>query len=155
MPTYQWGKDTRLPGDAQAVGEAIEKLASRHGGVCPKEALVKAARSPRHPAHELFEWDDSIAAELHRNDQARRVMRSIKVVVNEQEAPAFVRVSYSDTRPHEGFMGVQKAMEIPDAKASVLRDAIAQLRGLQKRYSILSGTLQPVWDALDEVDPPR
>lgn len=155
--TYRWANDARMTGDPQAVGEAIEKLASRHGGVCPKEALVRAARSPKHPAHGLFEWDDTVAAERYRNDQARKIMRTLVFVVEEREAPAFVKVEVTDDegKAHEGFLRTDKAMSAPNAKDQVLAAAIAQLRGLQRRYSVLSETLQPVWDALDEVDPSK
>lgn len=154
--SYEWATNARMGADAQAVGEAIEEIASRHGGVCPKEALVEAARSPKHPAHKLFEWDDSVAAMRHRNDQARKILRTLVIIVQQDQVPAHVKVSITDDegRAHEGFMRTDKAMVIPDARSGVLDRAISQLRGVQRRFSLLNETLGPVWAALDEIDPP-
>lgn len=154
---YKWAENARMGADAQAVGEAVERLASRHGGVVPKEVFWREAQKKNHPAHGLFEWNVQKAAEAHWNDQARKILRTLVVVVKEQEAPAYVKVEITDAdgRSHEGFMRTDKAMGAPDAKAKVLADAIRQLRGLQRRYSVLSDTLQPIWDALDQIDPPK
>lgn len=57
-------------------------------------AVVDLARSPNSPLHDFFEWDDTVAAELHRQAQARTLIRSIKIRVETKTihftVPAFV-----------------------------------------------------------------
>lgn len=63
------------------VRVALEEIAASHGGCLTPEAVVAAAREPTHPLHEMFTWDDADAAEKHRLDQARQIIRSVRVVV--------------------------------------------------------------------------
>lgn len=76
------------------VKMALDALARVHGVVTP-EHVVDAARDPESPLHGYFEWDDVEAAEAHRRDQARALLRSwrIRVVTNNVtvDVPAFVR----------------------------------------------------------------
>lgn len=58
--------------------EQIEKL---HSGRLTPERVVDDARDSESPLHDLFEWDDSIAAHQHRLMQARTVIRSVRAEV--------------------------------------------------------------------------
>lgn len=140
---------------AQIAG-AVRKIADGNPqGLCHPKALVDAARSTRHVCHDLFEWDNDTAGDLYRTDQARRIIRSVRVDFDGggTQSPAFVhvRVSKGDDGAVNGYMPTERAMGTPDLKAQVLADAIAQLRGMQARYAGLR-ELSPVWSALDAVD---
>jgi hypothetical protein len=39
--------------------------------------VVEAARDPGSPLHDSFEWNDSVAAERYRLEQARRLIRTV------------------------------------------------------------------------------
>lgn len=140
-----------------AVAAAIQKLADKNrDGVCHPSALVAAARDPRHVCHDMFEWDDTAAAEAYRVDQSRRIIRSVRVDMDGPgtRAPAFVHVRINrgeDEPPADGYMPTVKALAVPNLKEQVLADAKAQLRGLQVRYAAIK-ELQPVWSALDSLD---
>lgn len=140
---------------ALAVRGAILDLAQKDpDGVCQPSALVNAAKAKRHPCHDLFEWDDSKAGAAYRVDQARRIIRGVRVTFDgdDTRAPAFVHVKVSSGDKHrDGYMPTDKAMARPDMKEQVLGEAIAQLRGLQNRYQAIK-ELSPVWHALDDVD---
>lgn len=49
------------------------------GGTLTPQAVVAAAKDPTNPLHNYFEWRDDIAAEAFRIDQARTLIRSVKV----------------------------------------------------------------------------
>lgn len=53
---------------------ALQTLEDAEGRITPA-LIVEVARDPESPLHQCFEWDDSIAAERHRLDQARRLLR--------------------------------------------------------------------------------
>jgi hypothetical protein len=56
--------------------------------------VVQEAADDRSPLHQCFEWDDSKAGHEHRIDQARRIIRSVRVEIKTDErvisAPRYV-----------------------------------------------------------------
>lgn len=139
---YVWHRARSV--DAQVVGEVIEDVADRHGGVCPTWALVDAARPDDHPMHRLFQWDDLIAAEAYRREQARHVVRELRVVVDtpdgDEEVQAFVHVvRLYDDGAMEGYRLTRLVVECEDEYEQVLREALAGLRAWERRFRHLSG----------------
>lgn len=65
----------------EQVKEALEKIANENGGTLRPADVVNAARDPEHPLHERFQWDDAKAGEAHRLDQARSLIKSVKVEI--------------------------------------------------------------------------
>ncbi len=62
--------------------EARVALASlERGGRLSPEDVLRSAASTNSPLHDYFEWDDSAAAQKHRLEQARQLIRSVRVVV--------------------------------------------------------------------------
>lgn len=68
--------------DAMEIGPVLDEL-SKQAAVTARD-VVDAARSAQSPLHEFFEWDDKIAADLHRLTVARTMLRSIKIKYTEQ-----------------------------------------------------------------------
>lgn len=48
-------------------------------GVLTPALVVDEARRPEHPLHSRFEWDDSVAGEAYRQQQAQTLIRSVKI----------------------------------------------------------------------------
>lgn len=68
-----------LPVDLVETLEArIEEMVATHGKVAPSQ-IVEAARDENSPLHQVFEWDDTIAAQEHRLLQARQLIRTVVV----------------------------------------------------------------------------
>lgn len=65
----------------QALEHEVATIAAANHGVLIPEQIVEAARDPASPLHEEFEWDDSVAAQQHRLNQARTLIRSIRVML--------------------------------------------------------------------------
>ncbi len=63
--------------------KALKEIAKRDGGKLRPQAVVDAAKDEDSPLHNAFCWDDAEAARLYRLDQARRLIRSFKVVIEE------------------------------------------------------------------------
>ena len=63
-------------------------------GTLTADTLVAIAADPASPLHAHFEWDDAVAAHRHRQEQARVLIRSIKMQVTHHslifEAPTFI-----------------------------------------------------------------
>jgi len=70
--------------DAQTVGEMLEDMSAKGIEVTP-EAVLEASRNENSPTHCEFEWDDTVAAEKYRLEQARNLIIHIRIVREEQE----------------------------------------------------------------------
>lgn len=76
-----------------AVRNRLVELSAENGGVLTPEAVVKDAKKKDSPLHDQFEWDVKKAAYQYWLDQARTLIRSVRVSVTEEwiQAPAWVR----------------------------------------------------------------
>ena len=136
---------------AALIQREVEKIENKHG-VCHPAMLVKAAAKEDSPLHGLFEWDDGEAAKAYRVEQARRVIRTLRVVVENRitARPAFVHVTkITPSGVANGYMTTHRALE-GDTREQVLKDALGVLEGARRRYAALT-ELAPVWDALDQL----
>lgn len=75
------------------VTRALEDVRKRHRKLTPG-VVVQDATSSDHPLHPYFTWDDSKAGHRWRLEEARNLIRSVKVVVTVEhkkiEVPAYV-----------------------------------------------------------------
>ena len=134
--------------------EVLKMIAERDGGLLRPKAVVDEARDVASPLHPAFEWDDSIAGEKYRLEQAQRLIRGFKIVQHDGEKkferPVFVGLSVDRTgdsgdNPYRLIDDLQK---YPDLLAIAERDALEQLRGMKERYGHLK-RLNDVWSAIE------
>lgn len=147
---FVW-ENSRFGVDAGVVAKTVQELEAAEGAVRPQR-LVDVARPEESPVHGLFEWDDQVAAELHRVDQARRVMRSLRVVVQDNRREiAYVHVStvVPGQRGPGGYVQSLRALSDETMRTQVLEDAARQLLGFRRRFMALQ-EFKPVIDAIDE-----
>lgn len=131
--TIQNGKKA----DPQKIGEALEKIGGIDGEVRP-EAVVEAARPRRHVLHPFFEWRDDVAAEAYRLDQARRIVRCIRVVDEDDAAPRMAYVSITDSSQGRRYVPTSTLIDNVQLQLEVLRQAEVDLRAWERRYRELS-----------------
>ena len=77
----------------EAIRERLEAIAKANRGVLTPEAVVEDAKAKDSPLHAQFTWNTKQAAYQHWIDQARLLIRTVRVVVTEERisAPAWVR----------------------------------------------------------------
>ena len=135
--------------------EALEAINGRDGTLSPP-AVVTEARKATSPLHPFFEWDDGRAAEEHRINQARRLIRRYEVVVIDSHPTpvrAFVSLG-SDRKPGRGYRQMARVLSDPEQRAELLEQAIRELHAVRSRYGQLQ-ELALVFAALDKVATPR
>lgn len=102
--TYNFRRGAEIDGiDAQTAGEELARISAQHGSLIPA-TVVDESRPDDAPLHPVFEWDDAVAAELHRQHQADTLIQSVQVVRQKDELnePVFVKVrSAGDYQPAE------------------------------------------------------
>ena len=138
--SYRRGFNFKVP--AQIVGETLEELAQN--GELTSSSFLDASRPEESPTHNLFEWDDSIAAERYRLQQATVAINSIEVqIINEATATvmpqaAFVNViSKAPSRPGS-FAPIEIALSDENMRSTLLLNALNELKSFRRKYNQLS-----------------
>src|ERR1700677_2890830 len=77
------------------IQAALYAIAERNAGRLTPDLVLLSAQSPDSPLHEHFTWDDTDAARKHRLNEARTLIRSVKVEITTthftMSAPVFIR----------------------------------------------------------------
>lgn len=127
--------------------EQLEEVRDATGTLTPR-GVVEAARPEDAPLHGRFNWDDQEAAELYRIDQARELIRSVKVqYVDSKGAPATVRGFVSVMRPDSmtrEYRPVEDVAEDPFSRKLLLQEADREWRAFKQKYSHLSEFMEQV-----------
>ncbi len=123
--------------DPQTIGEALDKIADDNDGELKPQVIVDTAQPADHPLNPHFEWDDGIAANAHRLDQARRLVRVIRVVDDSEEDPEPRRAYLSIRSPKEGRRYVPHREIINSSRLQllVLEEAMRDLESWERRYA--------------------
>lgn len=146
MAAYQWKLQGLYPIDAQDAGEELDRIYDKFGSLKP-EYVVNESRSRKSPLHDCFEWDDEVAAESYRKEQARHLICNVAVIRDDEDKPiaptrAYVHAS-SDYHP------ISIVLKSRDMTEELLDDAFREMRSFQEKYSSLQ-KLAHVMDAMDE-----
>lgn len=131
----------------------IQAVYDQHGRLTPA-LLVDAARDEASPLHDRFEWNDKAAAEAHRLDQARRLIRSVRVVYKEaddKEAARSIR-AYHAIRDEQGmaYQPVEEIVENQIATKILLQDMQREWLQLKRRYGMFEEFLKLVRADLED-----
>lgn len=152
---YDWAPSSRMPAgvDPQITGELLERVQEQNGGIITPHAVVDAARPTSSPIHSAFEWDDWRAGELYRQEQARGLIRSVRVLVNVQNAetqPVRAFLNVKMTEQGSGYVAVREALTTPAYRDQILVDALAELKAWQARYKQLN-ELAGIFEAIEQM----
>ena len=127
---------------AVIVGKELTRISKMCGAIVPQK-VVDAARPESALMHDMFTWADSEAAELYRQDEARRIIRSVRIIrvdmpVAEQTiVRAFLNVKASDTETEfegQAYIPMAKVQKSQDYEQQVLARAKEELRSWTERY---------------------
>lgn len=161
MTPFGFKKGARLKGglDPQVTGEALADIRERRDGKLDPQDVVDVARHDN-ALHGAFEWDDSVAGEAFRRDQARNLIRAVVILVEELDAPeqpAFVhiRIVDDDGERHSYYQDAEIAAGNPDERASVLRELrgnISSCIGSLARFERLIGENRATATALKSLE---
>ncbi len=152
MAAYKWcGR--QFPVNANIVGQEVEKIEKTYGSVTA-ELLVDTARAVTSPIHDLFEWNDAIAAEGFRKQQAAKILCALTIEnVQGKEVRAYVNVSQGAPDPVRRtgtFINVTDAFSDPNKRAIVLQVALRELNELKQKYKELT-ELEKIFKAITQV----
>lgn len=103
--------------------QALIALSEQHGGNITPELVVRAAKSKDSPLHDYFDWDDKVAGGKWRIEQARELIRSVRIIVTSDKisipAPHFVRDPQAEPE-EQGYVSVLKLRSDEDRAREVV-----------------------------------
>lgn len=125
---------TDLRGQLQAIYDEHKRLTP--------SLVVDAARDKAHPLHARFEWDNAIAGEKYRLDQARDLIRSVRVVyreADEREGARTIR-AYHAVRDDEGvaYRPAEEIAESPFLSKLLVQQMELEWKQLHRKYAQFS-----------------
>lgn len=138
---------TRFGADAQKCYEEIMEICDDVESASPRDILEKA-RDESTELHKCFTWDDSVAAERWRINEARLVTRQL--VIKEVEVPKDrpeVRLFYK-TDSESGYKPTQIVIRKEDEYKQLLARAWSELEAFRRKYSMLN-ELQEIFEVID------
>ena len=146
MRKFKLKSGSRISGvDPDAVGAELERIDSKYGEITP-DVVVSEARPKRSPLHPAFEWDDGKAASEFRLWQARSLVRSIQVVIDDAEpVPAFYHVEISES-PNGAYRPSEIVVRNPDMLASAIQ-------GLRQKLAMAANAVELVERQVAELAP--
>ena len=133
------------------LGE-LQKIAKRHRGRLPVDAVVKAAREPTSAMHKRFTWNDKSCGVEHRRWQARELIQQYWVVepVSDQAIRMFISVESDRRNKGGGYRTWDSILHDPARRQEFVDMAFVELAQIEKRYGALS-ELAPVFKAIEAV----
>ncbi len=169
-PVFKFRDGCHLAGDAQIVGERLESIKRKSNMLTPA-LVVEDAKNISSPLHGFFEWDDTLAAEKYRIDQAGHLVRSVVVTFEDSvqlqnrqvclsgmpspeiETARTIRafLPIKDDSGGNSYVSSREALGNPEMRRQVLARAYAELASVGKKYRELQ-ELSGVFDALEQVE---
>lgn len=140
--TYQWKPGARIRANAQVAGEMCQLL--ERNGLLSAKNLLDANRPEDAPLHSEFEWDDSIAAESWREQQARTIINSLIVKVDQAEP---VRAFFKIENAGNAYQAIETILSAEDKTQKLLTVALGELNALMHKYQTIE-KLSGVWEAV-------
>lgn len=136
---------------AELVKISLEDIAKANAGRLTPDAVVAAAADPSHILHESFTWDDEKAAHQHRLDQARALIKSVRVQI-QTESRVISTVFYvrdpDASADEQGYVSIAKLRTDADmARAALIQE-------FQRAAVLLQGArdLAAALDMREDVD---
>ena len=138
-------------------GERLKKLEGRSGTLTPNKVLDDARRKDS-PLHDYFEWDNGVAGERWRVNQARELIREYRVdvklvgggVVN---IPKYFSITAEDgtdaDQNNRVYVSYEKAKDNPVIVEKIVLQALDEANSWRERYRAYS-ELRSISDAIVE-----
>lgn len=113
-------------------------------GLLTPQVVLDTARDPNHPLHNRFEWDDSVAAERYRLEQAHKLIVKVKIrIISDDPAAditirAFQAVLNPATRSGFAYDPSEEVAQDPLKRSMQLRQMERDWRTLKARWEQFS-----------------
>jgi hypothetical protein len=156
---FEWKEGSSFNADANKIGFELKEIGDK---ISPDD-VVEKAKNEKSELNKCFEWDNNVAAESYRRDQARKLLRSIVIVKqneNDDEIPERQNVNFT-IRAYENvtcgndgrkYVETEKILQNQDWREELFMEILKEIGSLKRKiqkYESLSLTLYRVRENLD------
>ena len=139
MATFHDFFQNKTLADPNIIATILENIRIGNNGELRAQDILEYARNnTQSPIHDMFEWDDKIAAEEHRLTQAKTIIRAVYIEEEINEKPTIIRayISKQDVGEKEPgtFITIQAAMEDPIRRGRIIESALLDLKRFTAKY---------------------
>ena len=131
---YDW-KTPFMKVSADVAGKEFERIDKKRG--LTAEAVVDESRPEDAPLHDAFEWDDAVAGEEWRKQQARVMIGNLVIQVEELPESPQVRAYVMIDKTASVYESTKVILQLEDKKQALMRIAMRELQSFQRKYSDL------------------
>ncbi len=118
-----------------SLRDILQGIYDQRGTLTP-QIVLDEARDPSHPLHHRFEWNDAVAAEKYRREQAHELIKSVKIsYANPEGKQSEIRAFHAVRRPAgHVYEPVEEIVRDEIATKILLADMEREWRQMKKRY---------------------
>jgi hypothetical protein len=143
---------------ARVYGQRIAELTGGDIKEATESQIVADARKKSSPLHSYFEWNDEIAAEKYRLQQAAKLIRDIGMETKDPKSNekvvirAFARVKLEGDKALKGgkhhVVTTNKALANKELREQVIGQALSYIKAWRNKYRLYT-ELSELFDAID------
>ena len=115
--------------------DQLQAIYDEHGRLTPA-LVVNVARVKTHPLHSRLEWNDKLAGEAYRRDQAHNLIRSVRIVHDRTDAEPLSVRAWHAVRDNEGdaYQPTDEILNDPLLTKMLMADMQREWLTLRARY---------------------
>ncbi len=142
---YKFAPSSGFSGNAENAYLELEDIREQNGGRLQPRNIVDVARNKNSSLHTHFEWDDTKAADEHRKNTARRLVRSIVINPETKQENAtyrpYISVSVKEDEKSERYYQNIEVASVDEFESALghfhtklhqLKHAISQIEAYAK-----------------------
>ena len=133
--------------------EALKELYKERGKLLHPRDIVETARNKFSPLHSYFEWEDSVAAEKYRIEQARELLQKVYVKIQMPDGNmkmTQIFVSLISDREKGGYRTLVDVLSNIEMRKQLIQDALRDMQIFTNKYNTLR-ELASVFSAIKKV----
>ena len=144
----------------EAIKARLEQIADSTGGRITADAVIADAKKKTSPLHDQFDWNDSVAAKKWRLEQARQLIRSVRIdIQTETKTVSTVRyVRDPSAGEEQGYIETARlrddrslAIEALQAEIKSANALVARARSLAEALG-LDAEIRMVAESVDRLE---
>jgi hypothetical protein len=114
----------------------FERIYDKNHGLLTPAVVVDEWRNPSHPFHGRLEWDNRVAGEAWRREQAHKLITSVRVAYRPDDKPKDTIRAFQALRLEEGvvYHPSEKIAQDPFLTKLLMADMERDWRQLKQRY---------------------
>lgn len=135
--------------DATKCANEIMEICEELESATPQQILEKAKDSSTE-LHKCFTWDNSEAAEKWRVQEARTIVRSLKIVEEKPDKkpePTTIRVFYK-TDNESGYKPTKLILKKPDEYKMLVERCRSELLSIKQKFQNIS-EFDEIWELIN------